>query len=65
MRVLVTGGAGYIGSILCDRLLNAGHRVTVVDNLMYGEQSLLHLCADPASTSCPATRGTSARCAAW
>jgi nucleoside-diphosphate-sugar epimerase len=47
MRVLVTGGAGYIGSILCERLLNAGYRVTVVDNLMYGEQSLFHLCAHP------------------
>jgi len=47
MRVLVTGGAGYIGSILCERLLDAGYDVTVVDNLMYGQRSLFQLCADP------------------
>ena len=47
-RVLVTGGAGYLGSILCERLLAAGHRVTALDNLMYGQPSLFHLCADPA-----------------
>lgn len=46
-RVLVTGGAGYLGSILCERLLAAGHRVTVLDNLMYGQRSLFHLAADP------------------
>jgi len=43
MRVLVTGGAGYIGSILCEHLLDAGHHVTVLDNLMYGSGSLFHL----------------------
>jgi nucleoside-diphosphate-sugar epimerase len=48
LRVLVTGGAGYIGSVLCEHLLAAGHRVTVVDILRYGEARLLHLCADPA-----------------
>jgi nucleoside-diphosphate-sugar epimerase len=47
-RVLVTGGAGYLGSILCERLLAAGYRVTVLDNLMYGQHSLFHLCAHPA-----------------
>jgi len=46
-KVLVTGGAGYLGSILCEHLLNAGYRVTVIDNLMYGSQSLFHLCANP------------------
>lgn len=46
-RVLVTGGAGYLGSVLCGRLLEAGCRVTVIDNLMYGQKSLFHLCADP------------------
>ena len=33
MRILVTGGAGYIGSHTCVELLNAGHTVIVVDNL--------------------------------
>jgi len=46
-NVLVTGGAGYLGSILCMRLLEEGHRVTVLDNLMYGPAGLFHLCADP------------------
>ena len=45
--VLVTGAAGYIGSILCEHLLDAGYRVTAVDNLMYGQHSLFHLCANP------------------
>jgi dTDP-glucose 4,6-dehydratase len=36
LRVLVTGGAGFIGSHLCDRLLHEGHQVVVVDNLVTG-----------------------------
>jgi nucleoside-diphosphate-sugar epimerase len=44
--VLVTGAAGYIGSILCEHLLDAGYRVLALDNLLYGEQSLFHLCAN-------------------
>jgi nucleoside-diphosphate-sugar epimerase len=49
-HVLVTGGLGYLGSILCEHLLTAGFRVTALDNLMYGtgQQGLFHLCADPA-----------------
>ena len=43
-KVLVTGGAGYLGTILCEHLLDAGYQVTVIDNLMYGQQSLFHLC---------------------
>ena len=35
-RVLVTGGAGYVGSVLVGQLLEAGHDVTVVDNLLHG-----------------------------
>ncbi len=38
MRVLVTGGAGYIGSVVADRLLQVGHSVTVLDNLSKGRQ---------------------------
>jgi nucleoside-diphosphate-sugar epimerase len=47
-KVLVTGGAGYLGSILCEHLLAAGHEVTVVDSLLYQQMSLFHLCAHPA-----------------
>jgi nucleoside-diphosphate-sugar epimerase len=47
-RVLVTGGAGYLGSVLCEHLLGAGHQVTVVDSLLYRQRTLLHLCANPA-----------------
>ena len=44
-RILITGGAGYIGSILCEHLLQAGHRVTVLDNLLFGQSPLFYLCA--------------------
>lgn len=44
-RILVTGGAGYLGSVLIGHLLRANHQVTVVDNLMYGQPGPLHYCA--------------------
>jgi nucleoside-diphosphate-sugar epimerase len=44
-RILVTGALGYLGSVLCEHLLDAGYRVTAVDNLLYGQQGPLHLCA--------------------
>lgn len=46
-NILVTGGAGYIGSILVPELLNNGHTVTVLDNFMYKQNSLAHVCNHP------------------
>jgi nucleoside-diphosphate-sugar epimerase len=46
-RVLLTGGAGYLGSVLCEHLLDAGYQVTVVDKLIYGQHSLFQFCSNP------------------
>jgi nucleoside-diphosphate-sugar epimerase len=46
-HILITGGAGYIGSLLASELLRAGNYVTVVDNLLYGGESLLGFLAHP------------------
>ncbi len=48
MHILVTGGAGYIGSTLVPLLLSEGHRVTVLDKLMHGGRSLLGAWSHPA-----------------
>tara|TARA_Y100000310_G_scaffold39313_1_gene36904 strand:+ start:1 stop:936 length:936 start_codon:yes stop_codon:yes gene_type:complete len=42
-KILITGGAGYIGSVLCTKLINFGYQVTVVDLLKYNKSSLNHL----------------------
>ena len=47
MKVLITGGAGYLGSNLTRHLLEAGYTVTVLDNLMYDQVTLLHLFGNP------------------
>jgi nucleoside-diphosphate-sugar epimerase len=46
MRILVTGAAGYIGSVLVPSLLAAGHEIVALDNFMYGQNSLLDCCFD-------------------
>lgn len=46
-KILITGGAGYLGSVLCERLLAGGYNVTVLDKLIYGQHSLFHLCGNP------------------
>jgi nucleoside-diphosphate-sugar epimerase len=47
MHVLITGGSGYLGSIMSERMLAEGYDVTVVDSLRFQQNSLFHLCANP------------------
>lgn len=46
MKILVTGGAGYIGSIMVPELIKRGHQVTVLDNFMFNQNSLASSCSD-------------------
>ncbi len=48
MRILITGGAGFLGSHLCERLLNDGHEVVCLDNLFTGrKKNIVHLLDNP------------------
>ena len=50
-RILVTGGAGFLGSHLCDRLIEAGNEVICVDNLFTGSKdNINHLLSNPKFT---------------
>ena len=44
-KILLAGGAGYIGTELCKRLQRLDYKVTVIDNLMYKQHSLLNCCS--------------------
>jgi len=47
MKILITGGAGYVGVVLTEELLKRGYKVTIFDNFMYGYESILHLVENP------------------
>lgn len=46
-KVLITGGAGYLGSVITARLLSDGYKVTVLDKLLFNQTSLLHYTSNP------------------
>ena len=44
MKILITGGAGFVGSHLADKLISEGHEITVIDDLSTGRyQNIVHL----------------------
>ncbi|MBT5658932.1 MAG: NAD(P)-dependent oxidoreductase, partial [Rhodospirillaceae bacterium] len=45
--ILITGGAGYLGSTMAPALIDAGYRVIILDNFMFRQAPLNHLCASP------------------
>ena len=47
LSIFITGGAGYLGSILVPSLIQDGYRVTVLDNFLFEQNSLSHICANP------------------
>jgi nucleoside-diphosphate-sugar epimerase len=46
-KILITGGAGYLGSVMTPLFLHAGHSVTVLDNFMWRQSSLAAVCHHP------------------
>ena len=51
MRILVTGGAGFLGSHLCDRLVTDGHEVVCMDNLFTGRNRTSRTCSTTRSSN--------------
>ncbi len=47
MKILITGGAGYLGSVITKKFLDLGHKVTVIDNLVFNQISPLQFTYNP------------------
>jgi nucleoside-diphosphate-sugar epimerase len=50
-NILITGGAGYLGSVSAPALLNVGNGITVLNNLLFGQNSLMNCCRQDRTTS--------------